>query len=73
MRNVVPPGPTVQDDLDAAAAEGMTQERADAALERVTTWLENSGEVGGFRGGHHRFGAWGDGNDDEEDAEGTGA
>ena len=62
----------VQADLDAAVAEGMSQERADEALERVTTWLDNGGEVGGFRG-HHRFGPWGDGNDEEQDAEESGA
>ena len=44
----------VQADLDAAVAEGMSQERADAALERITTWLDEGGEVGGLRGGHHR-------------------
>ncbi len=61
----------VQADLDAAVAEGLSQERADAALGRLTTWLDEGGEVGGFRG-HHRFGPWG-GNDDEEDAEDSGA
>ena len=61
----------VQADLDAAVTEGLSQERADAALERITTWLDEGGEVGGF-GGHHRFGPWG-GNDDEQDAEGSGA
>ena len=60
----------VQADLDAAVAEGMSQERADATIERVTTWLDEGGEVGGLRGGHHRFGPW---SDDEEDAEGSGA
>jgi hypothetical protein len=62
----------VQADLDAAVAEGLSQERADAALERITTWLDNGGEVGGFRGGPHRFGPWGDTDDDEQDAEGSG-
>jgi hypothetical protein len=63
----------VQADLDAAVAEGLSQERADAALERITTWLDEGGEVGGF-GGHHRFGPWGNPDaDDEEDAEGSGA
>ena len=47
----------VEADLDAAVAEGMSQERADAALERITTWLDNGGEVGGLPG-HHRFGPW---------------
>jgi hypothetical protein len=56
----------VQADLDAAVAEGLSQERADAALERLTTWLDEGGEVGGLRG-HHRFGPWGDREDDEEE------
>ena len=57
----------VQEDLDAAVAEGLSQERADAALERITTWLDEGGEVGGLRG-HHRFGPWGDREDDEEES-----
>jgi hypothetical protein len=61
----------VEADLDAAVAEGLSQERADAALERITAWLDEGGEVGRFRE-HHRFGPWG-GNDDEQDAEGSGA
>ena len=60
----------VQADLDAAVAEGMSQEHADAALERVTTWLDEGGEAGGLRGGHHRGGPWAD---DEVDAEDSGA
>ena len=55
----------VQADLDAAVAEGLSQERADAALERLTTWLDEGGEVGGSRE-HHRFGPW-SGNEEEED------
>ena len=63
----------VQADLDAAVAEGLSQERADAALERITTWLDEGGEVGRF-GGHHRLGPWGnDGADDEQDSEESGA
>jgi hypothetical protein len=64
----------VEADVDAAVAEGLSQQRADAALERITTWLDEGGEVGGFRG-HHRFGPWGDRDDadDEQDAEGSGA
>jgi hypothetical protein len=54
----------VQADLDAAVDEGLSQERADGALERLTTWLDEGGEVGGLRG-HHRFGPWGDRDDDE--------
>ena len=57
----------VEADLDAAVAEGLSQERADAALERLTTWLDEGGEVGGLRG-HHRFGPWGDREDEEEEA-----
>lgn len=62
----------VQADLDAAVAEGLSQERADEAFERITTWLDNGGEVGGFRG-HHRFGPWGTNDGSEEDAEDSGA
>ena len=63
----------VQADLDAAVAEGgLSQERADAALERVTTWLDDGRRGRWLRGGHHRFGPWG-GNDDEQDAEESGA
>jgi hypothetical protein len=61
----------VEADLDAAVAEGLSQERADEALERITAWLDDGGEVGGFRG-HHRFGPWG-GPDDEDDGEESGA
>jgi hypothetical protein len=36
----------VQEDLDAAVAEGnLTQERADTVLERLTTWLDDGGEL----------------------------
>ena len=41
----------VQADLDAAVAEGLSQERADQALERVTTWLDAGGEIGGLAAG----------------------
>ena len=47
----------VQADLDAAVAEGLDQERADAVIERLTTWLDEGGELGGLRpgrGGHGR-------------------
>ena len=60
----------VEADLDAAVAEGMSQERADATLERLTTWLDNGGEVGGFRG---TIGSVRGAGDDEQDAEGSGA
>lgn len=51
----------VQADLDAAVEEGLDQERADAALERVQTWLAEGGELrlGGMRGGPWgRGGPW---------------
>lgn len=66
----------VESDLDAAVAEGMAQERADAALERVTTWLDEGGEVAGLHPGRgrfvpggpwHRGGPWGGGDDAEGD------
>ena len=44
----------VQADLDAAVAEGLEQERAAVAIERLTTWLDEGGELRGFgpgRGG----------------------
>lgn len=67
----------VQADLDAAVAEGMAQERADAAIERVTTWLDEGGSfegrAGGFgpRGGHHS--PWGDRDSSDSDGEETGS
>jgi hypothetical protein len=36
----------VQADLDAAVADGLPQERADAVIERLTTWLDEGGEIG---------------------------
>jgi len=40
----------VQADLDAAVADGnVTQERADSVLERLTTWLDNGGELRAHR------------------------
>ncbi|MGH2456313.1 MAG: hypothetical protein ACRDHD_08665 [Candidatus Limnocylindria bacterium] len=36
----------VQADLDAAVAEGLDQDRADAVLERVQSWLDEGGEPG---------------------------
>jgi hypothetical protein len=48
----------VQADLDAAVAEGtLDQERADAVIERLTTWLDEGGEL---RGPGRGFGPWGD-------------
>ncbi|MGH2383076.1 MAG: hypothetical protein ACRDG7_17890 [Candidatus Limnocylindria bacterium] len=60
----------VQADLDAAVAEGLDQERADATIERLTAWLDDGGELRGFG---HRFGpghgGWHDrGADGEEGA-----
>ena len=68
----------VQADLDAAVADGLDQARADAVIERLTTWLDEGGELGGFgprpfgpgRGG---FGPWGDRGSDDADAEESGA
>ena len=67
----------VQADLDAAVAEGLDQARADEVIERLTTWLDEGGELGGFRAGHfgpgRGFGPWGDGGSDDNDAEESGA
>ena len=68
----------VQADLDAAVAEGLDQARADAVIERLTTWLDEGGELGGFgprhfgpgRGG---LGPWGGPGSDDADAEESGA
>lgn len=53
----------VQADLDAAVSEGMDQVRADAIIERLTTWLDEGGALGGFERGQLRpgrggFGPW---------------
>jgi hypothetical protein len=61
----------VQADLDAAVAEGLDQARADEMIDRITTWLDEGGQAGEFRGGHHRFGPWGD--TDSDEPEDTGA
>jgi len=42
----------LESDLDAAVAEGLSQERADSILERTTTWLDEGGELRGR--GHRR-------------------
>jgi len=60
-------------DLDAAVADGLAQERADAAIQRITAWLEGGGQFDGFgRGqfgpGHGGFGPWGDRGQGREDA-----
>jgi hypothetical protein len=53
----------VRADLDAAVAEGLDQDRADAMLERISTWLDEGGErgigrFGGLHGSGHRGGPW---------------
>ena len=69
----------VQADLDAAVAEGLSQERADAVIERLTAWLDDGGEVGRMRlergaGAHGPggpfgpFGPWGEDEVESEDA-----
>jgi hypothetical protein len=73
----------VQADLDAAVGEGLDQARADAVIERLTEWLDNGGELGGFGPGgggpfgpgRHFIGPWGGGDDAETDpdAEESGA
>lgn len=61
----------VQADLDAAVAEGMSQERADAVIERLTTWLDEGGQLDGLRG-HHGPGGRGHWGGDDADAEESG-
>jgi hypothetical protein len=60
-------------DLDAAVADGLDQPRADAVIERLTDWLDDGGELGGFgpgRGpGRHFLGPWGTGDDAETDSD----
>jgi hypothetical protein len=46
----------VQADLDAAVAEGMSQERADRVIERLTEWLDEGGPGGWRRGPGPGFG-----------------
>jgi hypothetical protein len=51
-------------DLDAAVDEGLSQQRADAAIEHVTEWLDNGGEPGALRPHHgapRPSGPWADG------------
>ena len=38
----------VQADVDAAVSEGLDQDRADAVIERLTTWLDEGGQLAGF-------------------------
>ena len=60
----------VQADLDAAVGEGLDEERADGAIERLTTWLDEGGELEGLPGRHGPgrggFGPWGDRHSDAE-------
>lgn len=74
---------SVQKHLDEAVADGLSQERADAALDRLTAWLDGGGELptggrGGFGPGRgHGPGqgwGWHDRDDsDDADAEEPGA
>lgn len=57
---------SVRGDLEAAVSEGLPQERADAAIEHVTEWLDSGGELGGLR--PHHGGPWGVGPHDGSDA-----
>ena len=63
----------LQADLDAAVADGLDQERADATMERLTTWLDDGGQLEGLRGRHGPrrggFGPWGDRDADSESEE----
>ena len=68
----------VQADLDAAVAEGLDEARADEVVERLTTWLVDGGELGGFGPRHFgpgrgELGPWGDRGSDGADAEESGA
>ena len=63
----------VEADLDAAVAEGLDQARADGALARITTWLDDGGQAGEFRfGGGRGHHGWG-GDADDDTAEDSGA
>ena len=68
----------VQADLDAAVADGLDQARADEVIERLTTWLDEGGELGGFGPRHFgpgrgELGPWGGPGSDDADAEESGA
>lgn len=64
----------VEEDLDAAVAEGMDQERADEVIARLTTWLDEGGQLDGLWGRFgHGPGHWRDRGSDEIDAEESGA
>jgi hypothetical protein len=66
---------SVQADLDAAVEEGLSQDRADAVIEHVTTWLDAGGEAGGLRPHGGPGGPWAPsgnhGDDSAEDAPGA--
>jgi hypothetical protein len=65
----------VQADLDAAVADGMDQERADEVIARLTTWLDEGGQLDGLMGRFGRGpGHWRDlGPGGDPDAEESGA
>ncbi|HYI67161.1 MAG TPA: hypothetical protein VEW95_09575 [Candidatus Limnocylindrales bacterium] len=67
----------VEADLDAAVAEGLDQARADEVIERLTTWLDEGGELAGGPGhigpGRGEFGPWRQGERNDTDAEESGA
>ena len=64
----------VQADLDAAVAQGLDQERADEVIARLTTWLDEGGQLDGLRGRFERGpGHWRDRWTDETGAEESGA
>ena len=64
----------VQADLDAAVAEGMDQARADEVIARLTTWLDEGGQLEGIRGRFGRGpGLWHDRDPGEIGAEESGA
>ena len=68
----------VQADLDAAVAAGLDQSRADAVIERLATWLDEGGQLGGFGPRHvgpgrGDWGPWGGRGSDDADAEEPGA
>ena len=61
----------IRADLDAAVDEGLSQERADAAIEHLTEWLDNGGEIGGLRPHRGAPGAWGPWGDGPQDGSGA--
>jgi hypothetical protein len=68
----------VQADLDAAVGEGLDQDRADAIIERLTTWLDEGGQLdrfghGRFGPGRGGFGPWGGNGESDASGEDAGA